>query len=80
MPSIESDTHGQRFVTTWPCIVEASYLLATTQRLEAHLAMIRTPQSCLFRYPNWRTSSQAPQARASTMTSMPSRRLVCARP
>jgi uncharacterized protein len=31
---LESDTRGQRFVNTWPCIVEASYLLATTQRLE----------------------------------------------
>lgn len=31
---LQSDTRGQRFVTTWPCIVEASYLLATIQRLE----------------------------------------------
>jgi len=31
---LESDLRGLRFVTTWPCIVEASYLLATVQRLE----------------------------------------------
>ena len=31
---LASDTRGQRFVTTRPCIVEASYLLATLQRFE----------------------------------------------
>lgn len=31
---LESGSRWQRFITTWPCIVEASYLLATTHRLE----------------------------------------------
>jgi predicted nucleic acid-binding protein len=26
--------HGLRLITTWPCVVESSYLLATSQRLE----------------------------------------------
>jgi predicted nucleic acid-binding protein len=30
---VESAVTGPRFATTWPCAVEASYLLATTQRL-----------------------------------------------
>lgn len=29
---LEADRDGFRFVTTWPCVVEASYLLSATNR------------------------------------------------